>query len=83
MAANWPARRTARRALAFAALKRLRIRVVAAGGRAVRLLIQGPIVAPTCTHREALTQLIAQGCTFDEYFAQVERDILPARGSGR
>jgi hypothetical protein len=69
MAANWPARRAARRALAFEALKRLRIRVAAAGGRAVRLLIHGPVVAPTCTDHEALVQFIAQGGTYDEYMA--------------
>eukprot|EP00972_Heterocapsa_arctica_P048066 7089050-Heterocapsa_arctica.AAC.1 len=61
MAADWARKRRARRALAWATLSQLRRRVSAAGGQAVRFLVQGPLLAPRCSNKEAIIQFIAQG----------------------
>ena len=75
MAAAWPRTRAARRALGWAALSRLRRRVERAGGRAVRFLIQGPLLAPSCSTKEALIQFIAQGGTYSEYRAEALKQL--------
>jgi hypothetical protein len=71
MATNSERIRHARRALAWAALTRLRRRVRAAGGRAVRFLLGAPRTLDFNQH-EALVQYIQQGGTYERYLAEVQ-----------
>jgi hypothetical protein len=71
MATNSERVRHARRALAWAALTRLRRRVRAAGGRAVRFLLGAPRTLDFNQHK-ALVQYIQQGGTYERYLAEVQ-----------
>eukprot|EP00972_Heterocapsa_arctica_P001765 252218-Heterocapsa_arctica.AAC.1 len=71
MAANWARFWQWRRALAWKALTRLRRRVRAAGGRAVRFLIGVPKTLDF-DQRAALIQYIQQGGTYERYLAEVQ-----------
>eukprot|EP00972_Heterocapsa_arctica_P069939 10333212-Heterocapsa_arctica.AAC.1 len=71
MAIGWERIRHARRALAWAALTRLRRRVKAAGGRAVRWLVGVPKTLNSDQH-EALVRYIQQGGTYERYLAEMQ-----------
>eukprot|EP00972_Heterocapsa_arctica_P007501 1094936-Heterocapsa_arctica.AAC.1 len=71
MASGWGQIRAARRAIAWAALTRLRRRVKAAGGRAVRWLVGVPKTLSAVRHEE-LVRYIQQGGTYELYLAKMQ-----------
>eukprot|EP00972_Heterocapsa_arctica_P079705 11743845-Heterocapsa_arctica.AAC.1 len=71
MAIGWGHIRLARRAIASAALTRLRRRAKAAGGRAERWLVGVPKTLNNDQH-EALVCYIQQGGTYEGYLAKMQ-----------